>query len=305
MKINCLFCIVMGFLLFSGCVESQQFVALENRVAAMEMEKKKQVSAQSEKDKELNVIREKMKEGIKPEDYADMKYDIKVLKENNQRLQGSIEEINHNLGNYSKKDREELDKRIERLDNAISQNYEKLVELEKYLGLEPSRAVDTSKESTAKNAGGSENKNAAFVEPKKEENKAAALGEPKKVIGEQESYAAAKKLFDEGDKANARTQFEDFIKKYPKSENADNARFWIADSYFSEKWFEKAILEYQKVLEDYPKSNKAAAARLKQGYSFAELGEKSNARLILNELLKKHPDSNEAKFAKEKLKSLQ
>ena len=296
MKINCLFCIVIGFLLFSGCVESQKFVALENRVAAMEMERKKQLNAQSEKDKELVTIQEKMKDGIKPEDYADMKYDIKVLKENNQRLQGSIDEITHNLGNYSKNDRDELEKRIERLDNAISQNYEKLVELEKYLGLEPSHAADSSSESPAENTVAAE---------KKSENKTIALPEPKKGNEEQELYASAKKLFDEGDKANARAQFEDFIKKYPKSENAGSARFWIADSYFSEKWYEKAILEYQKVLENYPKSNKAAAAQLKQGYSFAELGEKANARLILNELLKKHPDSNEAKFAKEKLKSLQ
>ncbi|OGR10317.1 MAG: tol-pal system protein YbgF [Desulfobacula sp. GWF2_41_7] len=293
MKTNCLICIAIGFLLFYGCVEPQQFVALENRVAAMEMEKKKQVNAQTEKDKEFDSIREKMKEGIKPEDYADMKYDIKILKENNQRLQGSIEEINHNLGNYSKKDREDLEKRIERLDNAISQNYEKLVELEKYLGLEPSRTTaPSSPESTGKNAVVAE-------------SKPASSAEPGKVDGEQELYASAKNLFDQGDKANARAQFEEFIKKYPKSDNADNARFWIADSYFSEKWFEKAILEYQKVLEDYPKSNKTAAAKLKQGYAFAELGEKANARLILNELLKKHPDSNEAKFAKEKLKSLQ
>ncbi len=300
MKINCLFCIVIGCLLFSGCVEQSQFVALENRVAAMEMEKKKQANTQTEKDKELETIRVKMKEGIKPEDYADMKYDIKILKENNQKLQGAIEEINHNLGNYSKKDREELDKRIERMDNAISQNYEKLVELEKYLGLEPSRPLNSGAEGSGKNIAVTENKPES-----KPDGKTSAPVEPKKELGEQELYAAAKKMFDEGDKAGARTQFENFIKKYPKSENADNARFWIADSYFSEKWFEKAILEYQKVLEDYPKSNKAAAARLKQGYAFAELGEKANARLILNELLKKHPDSNEAKFAKEKLKSLQ
>ncbi len=296
MKINCLFCIVMGFLVFSGCVQSQQYVALENRVAAMEMERKKQLNVQSEKDKELESIQEKMKEGIKPEDYADMKYDIKMLKEHNQRLQGSIDEITHNLGNYSKNDRDELEKRIERLDNAISQNYEKLVELEKYLGLEPSSAADTSPDGAVENTTATE---------KKPETKTIVSAEPKKENEEQELYASAKKLFDEGDKANARNQFEDFIKKYPKSENAGSARFWIADSYFSEKWFEKAILEYQKVLENYPKSNKTDAARLKQGYAFAELGEKANARLILNELLKKHPDSNEAKFAKEKLKSLQ
>ena len=297
MKIYRFFCIVIGFLVFYGCVEPQKFVALENRVAAMEMERKKQLNAQSEKDKEIETIQEKVKEGIRPEDYADMKYDIKVLKENNQRLENALEEMNHNLGNYSKKDKEELEKRLERLDNAISQNYEKLVELEKYLGLEPSRAVDTS---TGEKS--SENRT---VDENKAENRPPASVEPKSENEEQELYAVAKKMFDEGDKANARNQFEEFIKKYPKADTAGNARFWIAESYYSEKWFEKAILEYQKVLENYPKSNKTAASRLKQGYAFAELGEKANARLILNELLKKHPDSNEAKFAKEKLKSLQ
>jgi tol-pal system protein YbgF len=292
MKIYRFFCIVIGFLVFYGCVEPQKFVALENRVAAMEMERKKQLNAQTEKDKEIETIQEKVKEGIRPEDYADMKYDIKVLKENNQRLENALEEMNQNLGNYSKKDKEELEKRLERLDNAISQNYEKLVELEKYLGLEPSRPVETSSENRTVDESKAENKPPASVEPRNENE-------------EQELYASAKKMFDEGDKADARNQFEELIKKYPKSDMAGNARFWIAESYYSEKWFEKAILEYQKVLENYPNSNKTAAARLKQGYAFAELGEKANARLILNELLKKHPDSNEAKFAKEKLKSLQ
>jgi tol-pal system protein YbgF len=283
--------------MFYGCVESQKFVALENRVAAMEMEKKKQLTAQSEKDKELETIQEKVKEGIRPEDYADMKYDIKILKENNQRFENALEEINHNLGNYSKKDREELEKRVERLDNAISRNYEKLVEVEKYLGLEPSRPVDAS-------PGEKASENGMVGENKAENTPLASVGS-KNEDEEQELYAVAKKMFDEGDKANARSRFEELIKKYPKSEYAGNARFWIADSYYSEKWFEKAILEYQKVLENYPNSNKVAASRLKQGYAFAELGEKANARLILNELLKKHPDSNEAKLAKEKLKSLQ
>lgn len=302
MKIYRLFCIIIGFLVFYGCVEPQKFVALENRVAAMEMERKKQLTAQSEKDQEIETIQEKVKEGIRPEDYADMKYDIKILKENNQRFENALEEINHNLGNYSKKDREELEKRVERLDNAISRNYEKLVEVEKYLGLEPSRPVDpspidpSSVEKTSENGTADEN-NA--------ENTPLASVESKNENEEQELYATAKKMFDEGDKANARGRFEEFIKKYPKSEYAGNARFWIADSYYSEKWFEKAILEYQKVLENYPKGNKVAASRLKQGYAFAELGEKANARLILNELLKKHPDSNEAKLAREKLKSLQ
>jgi tol-pal system protein YbgF len=110
-------------------------------------------------------------------------------------------------------------------------------------------------------------------------------------------------MLDDGDWENVRFQFENFITKYPDSKNADNARFWIADSYYSENRFAEAALEYQKVLDEYPDSNKLADARLKQAYAFSELGEYANARIILKELLKKYPDSQQAKFATQKLKS--
>ncbi|MBU1163265.1 MAG: tol-pal system protein YbgF, partial [Proteobacteria bacterium] len=98
--------------------------------------------------------------------------------------------------------------------------------------------------------------------------------------------------------------FKDLINKFPKSVHADNAQFWIGDSYYSEKWYEKAILEYQKVIEEYPKGNKVPASLLKQGFAFLNLGDKANARLILQELVNKYPKSNEAKIATKKLKEL-
>ena len=58
------------------------------------------------------------------------------------------------------------------------------------------------------------------------------------------------------------------MEKYPKSNSADNAQFWIGEIYYREKWYEKAILEYQKVIENYPQGNKISAALLKQGLHF-------------------------------------
>lgn len=294
MKTIYLFCIV-GALLFSGCVEPAKIAVLENRMAAIEMENNRQLIRKNEESKaiaaqeEQNLLKQKKefeeiekrlneRPSISQEEYAELKYDLQTIKEDLQRLEGLIEENRHNFEAYSQKNSEAVDTQLARLDNAISKNYEKVIQLEKYMGFEPSAAGEI-------------------------ENKVISTEEPKK-DAEQELYDFAKKLFDDGDKENARIQFENFINKYPDSPNADNARFWIADSYYTEKWFEKAILEYQKVLEEYPDSNKLAAARLKQGYAFAELGEQANARLILKELIKKHPGSNEAKYAQEKLKSL-
>ena len=127
-------------------------------------------------------------------------------------------------------------------------------------------------------------------------------GEAEKDLSESEIYTSAKKAFDQGDLEAAREGFKKLIKKYPKSKNADNAQFWIGETYYQEKWYENAILEYQKVIEGYPKGNKAPASRLKQGFAFLQLGDKGNARLILKELTAKHPKSSEAKIAKQKLK---
>jgi tol-pal system protein YbgF len=106
------------------------------------------------------------------------------------------------------------------------------------------------------------------------------------------------------DFGSARQKFQGFLEKYPKSGNADNAQFWIGETYYREKWYEKAILEYQKVIENYPKGNKVQASLLKQGLAFFNLGDKSNSRLILSELVSKYPKSNEAKIAKQKLKEI-
>lgn len=254
-------------------------------MAAIEMENNRQRARQNDQSqvnyqKDIEKIQKKLNQGhtLSKEEYAEIKYEIQSIKSDIQRVDGLIQELKHIFEQYIQTDQQEIEKKFGVLDNAISRNYEKIIKLEKYMGFEP--AVGNMPEPVSQ---------------------ISALPEKG---AEQQLYDLAKKIFDDGDKENARIQFENFINKYPKSENADNARFWIADSYYAEKWFEKAILEYQKVLEDYPDSNKLAAARLKQGYAFAELGEHANARLILKELIKKHPESNEAKYAQEKLKNL-
>ena len=114
----------------------------------------------------------------------------------------------------------------------------------------------------------------------------------------------AKQAFDQGDADTAKKKFKELIERYPKSERADNAQFWIGEIYYREKWYEKAILEYQKVIENYPKGNKVPASLLKQGLAFKNLGDKANARLILEELIRKYPKTSEAKIARDKLKNL-
>lgn len=114
-------------------------------------------------------------------------------------------------------------------------------------------------------------------------------------------YDEALKLLEKNDIKGARDNLVLLMKEYPDFSHVDNAQFWIGETYYREKWYQKAILEYQKVIENYPKGGKVPAAYLKQGLAFFELKEPDNGRLILNQLIKKYPQSSEAATAKKKI----
>ncbi len=170
-----------------------------------------------------------------------------------------------------------LGKRLDKLENSIDSNKDIIARLEQYLKFESSEKTDlTIKKDT----------------------------EAEKEPSEKELYLLAKMAFDQGDFKTAREGFGKFLTKYPKSERADNAQYWIGEIYYREKWYEKAILEYQKVIENYPKGNKVPDSLLKQGFAFNNIGDKANARLVFKELIEKYPKSEQTKVAKEKSKKV-
>ncbi|MBF0572902.1 MAG: tol-pal system protein YbgF [Desulfamplus sp.] len=292
-KINVLH-LNLFFLLFlcSGCVSSSEFQLLESKVAALEEDNTKLKKQYDIIINEDFITLEKEQR----EKYAEVRDMMESLKNDIQIVRGNLEESEHRLKEASEAAGAS---ELGRLDNAISMNYRRILRIEQHLGLESSEPADGSvvpsqveqpSDGTAKTSSSSSG--------------TVQSGTSTQNASEDSLYNAAKALLDAGKNEPARNQFEAFIKRYPTSENADNARFWVADSYYREKWYEKAILEYQRVIEEYSKGNKVPSALLKQAYSFANLGEKSNARLILNELIKKYPQTQEAESAKEKLKTL-
>jgi len=117
-------------------------------------------------------------------------------------------------------------------------------------------------------------------------------------------YDAASKLLQGKDYRGAIAQFKRFLRKHPKSTLADNAQYWVGESYYALKEFDQAILEFDVVRRKYPNGDKVPAALLKQGFAFAELGDRVDARLILREVIDRYPQSREAQKAKSKVASL-
>ncbi len=118
------------------------------------------------------------------------------------------------------------------------------------------------------------------------------------------AYQQAKTDYDKGSFDLAIAGFENYLKQFPDTSQADSAQYWIGECYYSKKEYGKAIEEFNKVLKNHPKSEKAPGARLKIGYSY--LNEKNNAKAKehLNKVVKDYPGSREAELAREKLKKI-
>ena len=108
----------------------------------------------------------------------------------------------------------------------------------------------------------------------------------------------------EGNYNGSREQFKLFLSKYPDSSKANDAAYWIAESYYRQGEFEEAILEYQRFIDTYPKDDRVPLSYLKQGLSLVEIGREEEAKLFFQTLIDKYPQSEEAKTAKEKIREL-
>jgi tol-pal system protein YbgF len=117
-------------------------------------------------------------------------------------------------------------------------------------------------------------------------------------------YKDAYETFYKGDLEGARRKFEAFLKQYPHTELSDNAQFWIGETYYLKKDYERAILEYEKAIVKYPEGDKIPAALFKQACAFSELGDKTNARNLLRRVTEKYPLSEQAEMAKKKLETI-
>jgi len=117
-------------------------------------------------------------------------------------------------------------------------------------------------------------------------------------------YDACYKLFKDGQYAKARGDFQKFLKQYPKTAYSGSAQFWIAETWYVEEKYEKAIIEYDKVIKGYPTSDKVPPALLKQGMSFQKLGDQGSAKIVYQQIIKKYPNTNQAKTARARLSDL-
>lgn len=288
LKLNAGFCVLFTVLVLSGCVSTTDFEtvrgdASQSRKELFELKK----DVNDLKAKTANVIKEDDFRAFR-ENQGDLQSRVSETEKNLQVLTGKFDENKYSTEKALKDSASEMTlikAQIANIEDQIKQIKNKLNALEGQQTVSRKETEELKKES-----------------PQEQAQKPVKPAESKdKVSLYEEAYDA----FKDKKYKKAREKFEVFIKEFPQDELADNAQFWIAETYYGEKDFEAAILAYEAVLKKYPKSEKAVGALLKQGFAFTEMGDKKTGKTILDKVIELYPASREAELAKKKIDEIE
>ncbi len=121
---------------------------------------------------------------------------------------------------------------------------------------------------------------------------------------DRDNYQAAFELLKAQRYDEASTAFQQFLMAFPESELADNAQYWLAESYYVTQKFSDALAAFQVVTNEYPRSRKLPDALLKIGYCNYELKNWDAARTALSGVQADFPESTAARLALQRLKRM-
>lgn len=280
-----LLCCSIVLLLFAGCVTTSDFDSLRNDVNSLKRETYELRKETSDLGRDIRSLKEQSTGTVKEESFNAIRESqttllnrINELSKDLQVLSGRFEENKF----FVDKSLKEWNVEKELLRGQINSLEARLKELNDRIARLSAEKATSQK---------TEEKMPERAEERKEE--------PLK------AYEEAYNLFKEKKYRESRERFNNFLKDFPSNDLADNAQFWIGETYYAEKDFEGAILAYENVIKNYPRSEKLPGAMLKQGMAFLELGDKKTAKVIFDRLIEKFPDSKEAELAKKKRTELQ
>jgi tol-pal system protein YbgF len=123
--------------------------------------------------------------------------------------------------------------------------------------------------------------------------------------GVNDAYRRALELYRQGKATEAIEQFRQFVRGAGAgSDLADDAQYWIGESYYHVQDFNRAIIELNEVLLKHSKGDRVPTALLALATAFADSGDKIDARLLLQKLVSDHPQSEETSIGRKKLEEL-
>jgi tol-pal system protein YbgF len=121
---------------------------------------------------------------------------------------------------------------------------------------------------------------------------------------DQAAYVQAFEALKNGNYGASIAGFKQYLASYPTGDLADNAQYWLGETYYVTRDYDNAAVAFRAVGERWPNSRKAPDALVKLGFTQIELKHFAEARATLTQVTQRFPDSEAAKLAADRLKRL-
>ncbi len=117
-------------------------------------------------------------------------------------------------------------------------------------------------------------------------------------------YNEARNDYTLGRYALAISGFKDVLELDKKGDLADNAHYWMGESYLAQRQHDLALDEFDKIIRDYPQSNKRPDAYLKKAMTLEEMGRRAEANVMYELVIEQFPRTNQERVARRRLEDL-
>lgn len=98
--------------------------------------------------------------------------------------------------------------------------------------------------------------------------------------------------------------FESYIKTFPQSQDADDAQYYVGNSYLNQGKYERAVDAYNLTIRSYPKGNVIPDVYYKLGTALKSLKQAERARDAFSFVIKTYPDTQAATLAQQQMQQL-
>ena len=121
---------------------------------------------------------------------------------------------------------------------------------------------------------------------------------------DQDNYQLAFDLLKNGRYVESAQAFDQFLAIFPSSPLADNAQYWLAETYYVQRQFTTALPTFQAVVDTYPDSSQLPDALLKIGFCNYALQRWDAARAALQRVAREFTDTTVGRLASQRLDRL-
>ncbi len=98
--------------------------------------------------------------------------------------------------------------------------------------------------------------------------------------------------------------FNGYVRSFPRSEFADNAQYYVGESFFQRGKLAEAVDAFGRVISTYPKSDVVGQAYYKRGMCYERLSQPDRARESYDIVVKTFADTDAGRLAKQRLDAL-